>query len=591
MMQTPPERAISVPAQDNRQAALQLAIPTAGVITIAAVGVASIAVYWQATSKDREEVLRIGEQKIKQAGSDLQSQAKAITDEIIKTMQSKVALAGSALNAVRGQIEAALIQILPQPQLDPNNINKTGTAALPSTPSHTGHPKPTENLDPNRINQSGDVPTPAAPTHTGHRSERPAVTDIFSQELFGVRQPDGTIRPVLRSSAQAQSIPDVPGDSAKLGRNMEALRQEYLSNRQLVPEGLKPQKDYAAHHIVEGNDTSIWMQQARVILKRYGIDINAGENGVYLPKDGSVSLRETPHANVHTNEYKQEVLQRLLQAEQKTWNGNPPTPNQQRQNILNELGKIRQELIQHQFPYQKKVELQQDGVEVAQQPINEAELTPSQTKTPYVPTQAEIDAYLAQASADYQAAKQAPNSTPVAAPMHNFSQAEIDAYIAKVNPSNLTLVARTQEWAANWERWQTEVKAGSAYTNMVTGNQTYKLDQMPNVALNNRQTDLGRAALGLMVNKGLLEHRGVSQPDGSLRFEGTQFTYLRDDNSIQILRTNDQSSVFNLDLNSGELQIPGSISDREVATFERNHAILMAQVQEKSQGDNSGWER
>jgi hypothetical protein len=63
-MLTPPEQTISVPAQDSRQAALQLAIPTVGVITIAAIGVAGIAVYWQATSKDREEVLRIGANKL-----------------------------------------------------------------------------------------------------------------------------------------------------------------------------------------------------------------------------------------------------------------------------------------------------------------------------------------------------------------------------------------------------------------------------------------------------------------------------------------------------------------------------------------------
>jgi uncharacterized membrane protein (Fun14 family) len=108
-MPTPPEQTISVPAQDSPQAALQLAIPTVGVITIAAIGVAGIAVYWQETGKDRKEVLRIGADKLQRFGNNLQSQAKAITDKIIKIMQSKVALAGGALHAAHGQIEAVLI--------------------------------------------------------------------------------------------------------------------------------------------------------------------------------------------------------------------------------------------------------------------------------------------------------------------------------------------------------------------------------------------------------------------------------------------------------------------------------------------------
>jgi hypothetical protein len=56
-MSTPPEQLISVPAQDSLQAGLQLAIPTVGVIAIAAIGTVGIAVYWQAIGKDREEVL------------------------------------------------------------------------------------------------------------------------------------------------------------------------------------------------------------------------------------------------------------------------------------------------------------------------------------------------------------------------------------------------------------------------------------------------------------------------------------------------------------------------------------------------------
>jgi hypothetical protein len=41
-MSTLPEQQISVPAQDSRQAGLQLAIPAVGVIAIAAIGTVGI---------------------------------------------------------------------------------------------------------------------------------------------------------------------------------------------------------------------------------------------------------------------------------------------------------------------------------------------------------------------------------------------------------------------------------------------------------------------------------------------------------------------------------------------------------------------
>jgi hypothetical protein len=244
---------------------------------------------------------------------------------------------------------------------------------------------------------------------------------------------------------------------------------------------------------------------------------------INFPKNSSVSLKETPHAKVHTAEYLRNVLDRLRKAENIPWNGNPPTAAQQRQNILNELGKIRQELIQHRFPYQK-VELEQDGV-VAQQNLN-------------IPT-----------------------------------QEQINAYIAQVNPGITTLVDRTRQAQAEWNTWQAQVKASPASIEMFTGRQFYDLSRMPQVALNNRNTDLGRATLGLTVASRLLNQQGIRQPDGSTRFEGTEFTYIRNTDQYQILRTLDQSPVFSIDRSSKELVIPISISDREAAIFERNDAI------------------
>jgi hypothetical protein len=158
---------------------------------------------WQATGKDREEVLRIGADKLQRFGNDLQSQVKGITDEIIKTLQRRVAFAGGALNAVRSQIEAALIRVLPQPQLDPNNINKPNTVPPPKVPSHTGHSQPTENFDPN---QPSSVPVSQVSSDTCHAPPVEGFSTVFSQEqLIGIQQPDGIIRLISSSLSHASS--------------------------------------------------------------------------------------------------------------------------------------------------------------------------------------------------------------------------------------------------------------------------------------------------------------------------------------------------------------------------------------------------
>jgi hypothetical protein len=279
---------------------------------------------------------------------------------------------------VLNQREGITIQsdVRPRPELDPNVINIPTADQQVQRPAHTGHGRQ-EPVDPNAINQPGNEPPLQKPQHTGHSPEQPAVTDVFAQpepEFVRIKRPGGEVVrefPKVPAQRPPSLEPEEPGDSVALQRNMERLVQRLQAKNLPVPEGLRFKEDYDAHHIVEGNDNSVWMQQARAVLKRHDIGINAGENGVYLPNPDAVlaGAKETPHANVHTNEYKREILQRLLQAEQRPWNGKPPTENQQRQNVINELGKIRQELIQHKFPYQNRTsELQPDGVEVAQQP-------------------------------------------------------------------------------------------------------------------------------------------------------------------------------------------------------------------------------
>ena len=66
-----------------------------------------------------------------------------------------------------------------------------------------------------------------------------------------------------------------------------------------------------AHHIVAGGAGSA--AEARAILARFDIDINAAENGVFLPSNtASVSLSGSAvHSRVHTDAYYSEV-NRLL---------------------------------------------------------------------------------------------------------------------------------------------------------------------------------------------------------------------------------------------------------------------------------------
>lgn len=66
-----------------------------------------------------------------------------------------------------------------------------------------------------------------------------------------------------------------------------------------------------AHHIVGDNEYS---KESQAILKRYGIDINAPENGIFLPQDETSDLHGTIHNGKHTKTYNDEVTQRLRAA-------------------------------------------------------------------------------------------------------------------------------------------------------------------------------------------------------------------------------------------------------------------------------------
>ncbi|WP_254918685.1 RHS repeat-associated core domain-containing protein [Vibrio sp. V15_P4S5T153] len=93
-------------------------------------------------------------------------------------------------------------------------------------------------------------------------------------------------------------------DAAKLRKNM-------LSDGQVEP-------DYpnSAHHIVMSNSTHPDVIATREHLSKYGVDINDSSNGVFLPTSTKVKeqydLSSVPHSRVHTNKYKKEVRERIV---------------------------------------------------------------------------------------------------------------------------------------------------------------------------------------------------------------------------------------------------------------------------------------
>ncbi|NJN23306.1 MAG: hypothetical protein HC810_01420 [Acaryochloridaceae cyanobacterium RL_2_7] len=158
-------------------------------------------------------------------------------------------------------------------------------------------------------------------------------------------------------------------DSTTLGNNLEGLAKQLGQAGKPVPKGLiKPGDGYAAHHIVQGGSNATDAKLARQLLTEYQIDINDAANGVWLPKDGNVSLKEVPHENVHTETYRANVLRDLKRAEARPGaNGGPATFSERRQNIINELNNIRQQLLEGKYSYKNvSQELNQSNEQVAQ---------------------------------------------------------------------------------------------------------------------------------------------------------------------------------------------------------------------------------
>lgn len=96
------------------------------------------------------------------------------------------------------------------------------------------------------------------------------------------------------------------------GDGEEEKASSRVLRRNLVAEGDKePVYKHAAHHIVAGNSKKA--EDARAILKKYGIGINDAVNGVFLPTEKGVS-NAAYHPSLHTNEYYDKVYDNLREA-------------------------------------------------------------------------------------------------------------------------------------------------------------------------------------------------------------------------------------------------------------------------------------
>jgi RHS repeat-associated protein len=93
-------------------------------------------------------------------------------------------------------------------------------------------------------------------------------------------------------------------DAAKLRANMVNAGQ------------VEPGFPNAAHHLVMSNSTDPRMIAARAHLQTHGVDINAPENGIFLPRSSAdaVGTGLPAHSSLHTDAYKQAVHDRITAA-------------------------------------------------------------------------------------------------------------------------------------------------------------------------------------------------------------------------------------------------------------------------------------
>jgi hypothetical protein len=71
----------------------------------------------------------------------------------------------------------------------------------------------------------------------------------------------------------------------------------------------------AAHHVIEGSDKAA--VRSRIILKKFGININAPENGILLPDGKNSIYKGSMHRTSHTPEYSEYVYNKVKDVKSK----------------------------------------------------------------------------------------------------------------------------------------------------------------------------------------------------------------------------------------------------------------------------------
>jgi hypothetical protein len=150
---------------------------------------------------------------------------------------------------------------------------------------------------------------------TGSGPPRTPAQQARAQGLSGTNSVGGQVPPGFRSTQQWDTT-----------RNAELLK------RSMAKRGLKPSSTEEVHHIVPSTHRE--GEQAREILDRYGIDINAADNGVILPKSRHHGR------GLHSDGTIREITRLLQQAEQ----------SGQRERIIERLRSLAEEIKAGQFP-------------------------------------------------------------------------------------------------------------------------------------------------------------------------------------------------------------------------------------------------
>ncbi len=362
-----------------------------------------------------------------------------------------------------------------------------------------------------------------------------ALNVLFSQQIVEVRNRDG--QSIYNAPPEPPQDPS-PEEIEKARKNAASELRESMGKGndtrekkgQSRLEDWQPKEGYAAHHVVlfqvPKDVRGPYVQKAQDILKKYKIELNSQFNGVYLPGAEVSGARETPHLNVHTEEYVRNVSQRLQQAEQRP--GNP------RSNILNELGRIRQELIHHTFPY-KTSELQQDN-----------------NRRPSIPA---------------------------------VDSPELIAQARVINPVLYEAVDMLQDVIAK-QKEITQIASQYPSVPMVK-----RQEQTWNVRDSNLQlldSDYNRAYQAAAVTEQWLNRQGIKEENGDLTTAGRDFSAMRIGNIDTLYQASSQYPLVTYNHDTGQLTQMQPISADEGRLISEQEARCQEQIARENAQQNSG---